>query len=51
MLFLGGYALGLSFGHVYVFFFFLIEFAVFLGLLAIATWVVATVWKGVMRRG
>jgi len=28
----------------------LINFAVFLALLALATWVVATVWKAVMRR-
>jgi hypothetical protein len=51
MLLLGGYAVGLSFGHIYVFLFLLIEFGIFLALLAVATWVVATVWKAVMRRG
>ena|GEM_PF-3493360 len=50
MLLLGGYAVG-SFGHIYVFFFLLIEFGIFLALLAVATWVVATVWKAVMRQG
>ena len=50
MLVAAGYAFGVSFGHPFVFFFLLVEFAIFLALLAVATWVVATVWKAVMRR-
>jgi hypothetical protein len=50
LLLVGAYAVGISFGHVFVLFFLVVEFAIFLALLAVATWVVATVWKAVMRR-
>lgn len=50
LLLAGGYAVGIGFGHVFVLFFLVLQFAIFLALLAVATWVVATVWKAVMRR-